>query len=92
MFVYIQNHIGKQCLCTHKHEKTPEPQTAERVLFSGLLELCPQSPCGQNVLGNTAVGSGYAILQITNTVNFFTYLGNRSVVLLLWDLCRRSLW
>lgn len=41
MFVYIQNHIGKQCLCTHKHEKTPEPQTAERVLFSGLLELCP---------------------------------------------------
>lgn len=32
---------GKQCLCTHKHEKTPEPQTAERVLFSGLLELCP---------------------------------------------------
>ena len=36
-----QKETGKQCLCTHKHEKTPEPQTVERVLFSGLLELCP---------------------------------------------------
>lgn len=55
---------GKQCLCTHKHEKTPEPPLATRVLF-WLVEAPPQSPANTKcVLERSPSDCGYTILRI----------------------------
>ena len=40
---FRKNKISKQCMCSHKHEKSPETAFAERVIFL-LVEAPPQSP------------------------------------------------
>ena len=60
---------GKQCLCTHKHEKTPEPPLATRVLF-WLVEAPPQSPANTKcVLERSPSDRGYTILRIAISHN-----------------------
>ena len=54
------NHIGKQCLCTHKHEKTPEPLLRIGCIFL-LVEAPAPNPGEQNVLGNDSFRIGYSI-------------------------------
>ena len=55
--------IGKQCMCGHKHKKSPETAFAERVIFL-LVEAPPQSPTNtKSVLKHSLADCGYAILE-----------------------------
>ena len=51
MLVYIQRQRCKQYLCSHKHEKSPEPLIRIGCIFL-LVEAPAPSPGEQNVLGN----------------------------------------
>ena len=62
---FRKNKISKQCMCSHKHEKSPETAFAERVIFL-LVEAPPQSPTNTKcVLRRSPSDYGYAILRIT---------------------------
>ena len=67
MLVFYTLQFGKQCMCGHKHKKSPETAFAARAIFL-LVEAPPQSPTNTEcVLKRSLTDCGYAILQIAET-------------------------
>ena len=83
MLVYDTLQIGKQCMCSHKHEKSPKTAFAERVSFL-LVEAPPQSPANTKcVLKHSSSNCGYAILRIAGFVQKELRIGHIDIRLFL---------
>ena len=70
---FCKNKICKQCMCGHKHKKSPETAFAAQVIFL-LVEAPPQSLTNTKcVLKHSPSDCGYSIFQIAISHKYFSW-------------------